>query len=256
MKLYHHKIGEGRPLVILHGLFGLGDNWATLAKRMAESFGFACYLVDLRNHGRSPHNPEFNYRIMAEDLREFLQDQHIQDPILLGHSMGGKVVLRFALAHAGIARKLIVVDIAPRFYPPHHQSVLAALHAIDFDIVRTRREAEAILRGALHEEATVQFLLKNLYWVGDERLGWRFDLESISHNIETVGEALPPGAAIATPTLFVRGERSGYIGSGDEQDIRQRFTSVEIATVPAAGHWVHAENPQGFMAAVLPFLQD
>jgi pimeloyl-ACP methyl ester carboxylesterase len=254
MKLFFNRIGEGRPLVILHGLFGLGDNWATLARRLAEE-GFACYLVDQRNHGRSPHSPDFSYELMADDLHGFLADNGLSDPVLLGHSMGGKTVIRFVQEHPGTAQKLIVVDIAPRYYPPHHQAVLAALQAVDFEQVRSRRQAEEILRNALHEEATVQFLLKNLYWKSDDRLDWRFNLEVLSRSIERVGAAMPEGAAISAPTLFVRGERSGYISAADEAEIRRRFSRVEVVTVPQAGHWVHAENPTGFLEAVLPFLR-
>lgn len=253
MKLFFNRIGEGRPLIILHGLFGLGDNWATSARQLA-THGFACYLVDQRNHGRSPHSPDFSYPLMSEDLFELLQDQRISQPILLGHSMGGKTVIRFALDHAGIAIKLVVVDIAPRYYPPHHQAVLAALHAVDFDQVRKRKEVEDMLRNALHEEATVQFLLKNLYWVSDDRLAWRFDLDTLSRSIDSVGDAMPNDRVIETPTLFVRGERSGYITAGDEVEISRHFSTASVVTVPAAGHWVHAENPKGFLEAVLPFL--
>lgn len=255
MKLHYQLYGEGRPLIILHGLFGLSDNWVTFSKTFS-SLGYACYALDLRNHGRSPHSEEFNYTLMAEDLREFMDDRGLAKAIVLGHSMGGKTAIAFAATFPERVERLIVVDIAPRYYPPHHQAVLAALHAVDLESIVSRKEAEAELRAGLQNEATIQFLLKNLYWKTETRLGWRFNLGVLEKHVETVGESFPMAFSIDIPVLFVRGERSGYITEKDEQEIKQHFSNVKIVTVPAAGHWVHADNPSGFASVVRKFLEE
>jgi pimeloyl-ACP methyl ester carboxylesterase len=175
MKLFFKKIGEGKPLIILHGLFGLGDNWATLSKSFSEN-GYACYLVDLRNHGRSPHSDVFNYEVMADDIAELMSEENIVNADIIGHSMGGKVAMFFSMKYTGKINKMIVADISPRFYPQHHQAIFAALKSIDLSEITSRKEVESLLRNALSDEATIQLLLKNLYWESDEKLGWRLAL--------------------------------------------------------------------------------
>ena len=254
MKVYFKKVGEGKPLIILHGLFGLGDNWSTLAKKFAEN-GFCVYLIDQRNHGRSEHSFDFSYDFMANDLKILMQDEQMFNADIIGHSMGGKTAMYFALEHPELVKKMIVADISPAYYPQHHQSVLSALHSLDFSVIKSRREAEDQLRVALNDEGTIQFLLKNLYWKTETQLEWRFGLQEIEENIEMVGEALPGTKVIEVPTLFLKGERSGYIQAEQEELIKARFSNVEIQTVPNAGHWVHAENPTSFLEMSLEFLK-
>lgn len=162
MKLFYRKFGQGQPLIILHGLFGQSDNWNSLAKQFSEQ-GFEVYIVDQRNHGLSPHSDEWNYKVMSEDIFELIDDLKLQNVILLGHSMGGKTVMQFALDHENMLDKLIVA-IAPKYYPLHHQIVLQALEAVDFKTIKTRREAEDILNTYITDFGTKQFLLKNIYW--------------------------------------------------------------------------------------------
>ncbi len=258
MKLFFKKTGDGKPLLILHGLFGLSDNWMTLAKRFAEN-NFSCFTLDLRNHGRSPHADEFNYKVMAEDVFEFMNVEKISSADLIGHSMGGKVAMFFADSYPGKIEKLVVADIAPRYYSPHHDGVIAALNRVDPGQIQSRKEAEEELRISLHDEATVQFLLKNLYWKegesNEKKLAWRFNLAAIEKNIENVGEALPENLVYDKPTLFVRGERSGYIRTQDEPAIRKHFPKAQIKTITDAGHWVHAEKPAEFFETVMEFLK-
>jgi esterase len=261
MKLFFKKSGEGKPLIILHGLFGMSDNWMTLARQFAEH-GFACYTLDLRNHGRSPHHDLFNYKVMADDLNEFMLGENMTVADFVGHSMGGKVAMFFAAAYSGKVNKLVVADIAPRYYSPHHGHVLAALHSVNLDFITSRKEAEEQLRASIHDEATVQFLLKNLYWRQvssgareEQKLAWRFNLPVIEKNIEAVGEALPSEVIFKKPTLFIRGERSGYITTEDESAIKKQFLNVQFKTIAGAGHWVHAEKPNEFLEAMLEFLQ-
>lgn len=255
MKLYVKITGKGdKSLIILHGLFGMGDNWASLAKAYAEA-GFTVYLPDLRNHGRSPHDAIHNYKVMAGDLLEMMDSHSLEKTYIIGHSMGGKTAMFFACMYPERAERMVVVDIAPRYYPPHHHAVLAAIHSVDTRELTSRKEAESKLREALREESTVQFLLKNLYWNENEKLDWRFNVSNLELNLDNTGEALPSGCNIHLPVLFISGERSGYIRESDKTEIRKQFSRVSFETVPDAGHWVHAENPAHFLMVSLRFLE-
>ncbi len=253
MKLAYREYGSGTPLIILHGLFGQSDNWNTLAKAFSEQ-GFRVLTVDLRNHGLSPQSEEWNYPLMAEDLKELIDEQHFVKPILLGHSMGGKVLLFFEHLFPGTAHKLIIADIAARFYPPHHQKVIRALKSVDFEQVRSRRDAEAILLQYLDDFGTRQFLLKNIYWKESDRMDWRFNLKVISEQINNIGIQVPHFQS-TTPTLVIRGDRSDYINEEDILDFEARFTDLRIHTIAGAGHWLHAEKPKEFFEEVLPFIK-
>lgn len=254
MKLYFKKSGEGKPLLILHGLFGLSDNWATLSKEFAAK-GFLTYVIDARNHGRSPHSEDFSYEHMSGDLLELMDDEKLESAVLIGHSMGAKTAMWTACMQPQRVSELIVSDMAPRFYTPHHQSVIAAIHAVGVDNITSRKEAEARLKEIMHDEATVQFLLKNLYWKEEGKLAWRFYLAGIEKNMDNTVVAIPEDFHYEGRTLFLRGERSGYITDDDLPLIRKHFPNSELETVPNAGHWIHAENPAGFMQPVLRFLK-
>lgn len=255
MKLFFRKSGTGRPLIILHGLFGISDNWAGLAKQWSEHF--TVYAVDLRNHGQSPHSEEWNYAAMAEDIIELIADEKLNDVVLLGHSMGGKAGMRLAIDYPNALSKLIVVDIAPRQSLPNNTEVVNALLQVDMNAITSRKDAEAVLRPLLHEEGTIQFLLKNLFWKeedGEKKLAWRFNLDVISRDIHEVYAATLPDRVCETETLFIRGSRSQYIMPEDEADIRVQFPNAQIITVENAGHWVHADQPQEVFALVRDFV--
>ena len=255
MKLNFKKFGTGQPLIILHGLFGSLDNWQTLGKQFAENF--TVFLVDQRNHGQSPHSKEWNYEVMVDDLMELMKDENIENPIVIGHSMGGKTAMLFAVRNPGILRKLIVADMAPKYYEPHHQQIIQALTAVDFDKVKSRKEVEEILFKYIKDLGTMQFLLKNIYWEDLENkiLGWRFNLEVISENIKTVGMAIPENKpAEHLPALFIRGGKSDYIQDKDKESIKKIFPLAEIKTIENAGHWVHAEAPAEFYNMVIQFI--
>ena len=253
MNLHFNKYGEGKPLLILHGLFGMGDNWATMSRAYAEK-GFSVYAIDLRNHGRSPHETTFSFDVMAEDIQQFIVDHELNKVSIIGHSMGGKVAMFFAAKYPDLIEKLIVVDIGIKYYPPHHHRVLAAIHALKPEYMDNRKDAEERLRQSLNEESIIQFLLKNLYWNEQEKLAWRFNVKAIESNIEEVGKALPEEFKIDIPALFVSGERSGYILEEDKAGIMRQFSDVNFVRIPAAGHWVHAENPEVFFQKSLEFL--
>ena len=254
MQLFSRQFGAGPPVIILHGLFGSSDNWQTFGKKLSEQ-GYQVHALDLRNHGQSPHDPEFDYASLAGDVEGYIRYHHLQLPVVLGHSLGGKTTLRLALQHPALLAGMVIVDIAPRYYPVHHRSILDALHSVDFNTIRSRTDAEKILSAYIKEPAVLQFLMKNLWWKDKDQLAWRFNLEAISHNIENVGEAVYPDGFFHLPSLFVRGEKSNYISDADELEILDNFHGSEVKTAPGAGHWVHAENPSWLMDEVLTFLK-
>ncbi len=252
MELHHKAFGQGPPLVILHGLFGMLDNWQTLGKRFAEHF--SVFLLDQRNHGRSPHAEEFNYPILAQDLLEFLEGQWIFKTHLLGHSLGGKTAMQFALDHPDRVERLVVVDIAPKRYPSGHEAIFQALEAVPLHEVRSRKEAEAFLAERIPEAGVRLFLLKNLRRQKDGSFAWKMNLPVLHRHYEEVLAPVESDGPFQGPTLFVRGGRSQYLEPEDFDDIRRLFPAARFATIERAGHWVHADAPEDFYRIVLDFL--
>ena len=252
MQLYFERFGQGHPLIILHGLFGSLENWRTLSKTFGQFF--QVFALDQRNHGRSPHSNEFNYHVMVEDVHAFLQQQQLPSTYLLGHSMGGKVAMQFAVSHPDMVDRLIVVDIAPKVYPPGHDDVFAALYALDPPSIRSRQEADNVLAQHLPDLAVRQFLLKNLERTDSGTFRWRINLDGIHTNYRHMLETFSARGQFAKPTLFIRGENSGYIRDSDIPSIEQLFLQALIVTIPNSGHWVHAEAPQEFARIVREFL--
>jgi pimeloyl-ACP methyl ester carboxylesterase len=252
--LHSNILGEGYPFVILHGFLGMGDNWKTHGKNFAE-LGYEVHLVDQRNHGHSFHDTAFSYEVLAEDLKNYCKAKNLEDIILLGHSMGGKTAMLFATEYPNLVSKLMVADISPRFYPVHHDTILNGLSALDFDVIKSRGEADKALSEYVSDFGTRQFLLKNLYWVEKGKLGLRINLEVLKDEVAEVGEALPSYARFDKETLFLRGDRSEYIGPEDERIIKNHFSNVDIVTIPNAGHWLHAENPKDFFDTVMAFIK-
>jgi esterase len=255
MHLNFRKIGEtGQPIVILHGLFGMSDNWLTLAKVFSNKH--QVYLLDLRNHGHSPHSKEFSYQIMAKDLKDFLIENRIENPILIGHSMGGKVVMQFAIDQPEMFDKMIVVDIAPKFYPVHHTSILQGLHSINLQSLQSRTEANEILKRFEESEAVRQFLLKNLYRNTETgQFQWRFNLPILTKEIAIIGEEITSNEPVANDVLFINGAESSYVLKSDEADILKIFPNAAFKTILGAGHWVQAEKPEEFIEIVYSFIE-
>lgn len=253
MILHSNIIGKGKPFVILHGFLGMGDNWKTLARQFSES-DFEVHLVDQRNHGRSFHADEFDYELMAEDLKQYCDENNLIDIILLGHSMGGKTAMLFATKYPELVNKLVVADISPRYYPVHHDAILEGLSSLDFSEIKSRGEADEALSNYVPETGTRMFLLKNLYWVEKGQLGLRMNLEVLKEQVSEVGEALPVHATFNKETLFLRGDKSEYIGETDEAIINRHFPNSKIVTITNAGHWLHAENPKEFYDAAIDFI--
>lgn len=253
MGLHSNIIGEGKPFVILHGFLGMSDNWKTLGVQFSK-LGYQVHLVDQRNHGRSFHDDEFNYEALAKDLKQYCEENNLSDIVLLGHSMGGKTAMLFAAEYPEFVSKLIVADISPRFYPVHHDAILDGLSALNFNEIKTRGEADKALSHYVSDVGTRMFLLKNLYWIEKGKLALRINLEVLKNEVGEVGESLPSYARFDNNTLFLRGDRSEYIGVGDESIIKNHFPKAEIITISNAGHWLHAENPKDFYEAVINFV--
>jgi len=253
--LLHSKIlGEGTPLVILHGFLGMSDNWKTLGTKFAEN-GFQVHLVDQRNHGRSFHSDDFSYQHMANDLLYYSDHYQLENIHLIGHSMGGKTAMLFATNYEAKIEKLLVADIGPKEYPSHHQEILNGLSALDFDVITSRKEADLSLSKYIEDQGTRMFLLKNIYRNDKNGLGLRINLEVLSKSAKDIGEGLPNGSIFHGKTLFLRGDKSGYIAPTDTTLIKLHFPDASIDTVSNAGHWLHAENPLEFYDKALNFLK-
>lgn len=252
MELHSTVLGSGKPLIIMHGLFGMSDNWQGLGRKYAEEY--EVHLVDLRNHGKSLHSSKFSYTAMSDDLEEYLDKHSINQAYIIGHSMGGKVAMLFSVLNPRRVAKMIVADIAPKAYEPHHQDVLEALHGLDLSSTKSRSAAQENFSKKL-DEGTRQFLLKSLYWKEKGQLAWRFNLEVISKEILMVGERLPQNAFFDGEVLFLRGGASNYIKDEDLEDILYHFPNAEIKTIEGAGHWIHAQKPKEFLIQSLSFLR-
>ena len=290
MRLNYRKMGEGKPLFILHGLFGLSDNWATIGKILSQHF--EVYLIDLRNHGHSPHSDEWTYPAMANDILELienvLKDKQPNDEqsnknssaILMGHSLGGKVAMQFASLYPEKLEKLIVVDMAPKNYSGSSFDFAQKLIAINLPELKTRKEAEEKLSSFIHTTAELQWMQKNIYWrphpqspcltplkergkrrgeklegSNNQILEWKFNLKAIAENSNKIKNTFNLGKKqISAPALFIRGEKSNYILDSDISEIKKIFSNSEFITIAGAGHWVHADNPKEFAEAVKIFL--
>lgn len=253
MKLNFKKTGQGEPLIILHGLFGSADNWFSIARELESDF--TLFLIDQRNHGDSPQSEDWDYDVMAEDLKEFMEDQKIESAFLMGHSMGGKTAMNFAIRYPEKVSKLIVGDIAPRFYPLHHQHILEGLNAIPIDILKSRKEADDILTEYIKIPGIRQFLLKSLGRGDRGGFEWKINLSVITEKIANVGEALESDTSFDKPTLFMGGEKSDYIRKEDKGEIDRLFPNSHVIYIKDAGHWLHAEQPAAVVETVKAFLK-
>lgn len=251
--LYSRIEGQGKPLIIIHGFLGMSDNWKSFGSLYAAE-GFQSHILDLRNHGRSIHSEDFSYEVMAQDVLEYCQQHNLEKIFIIGHSMGGKVAMLFATKYPEMMEKLIVADIGPKYYAPHHQDILAGLNAVDFSSKPDRTAVEEILFPFIPDYGTRQFLMKSLYWKEPGQLAFRFNLDVFNRKVEEVGKILPENAIFEKPTLFIRGGNSNYILDADLPEIKEYFPNLELATIPNTGHWLHAENPNLFFRETALFL--
>ncbi len=251
MKLHFRKMGSGTPLIILHGLFGSSDNWQTLGRKYAENY--TTYLVDQRNHGHSDRSTDFSYELMAEDLLELMNDEGLDKAHLLGHSMGGKTVMVFAQLHPEKVDKMIVADIGPQEYPPHHKTILEALNSVDLSVMNTRKAVEDHINQYISDPGTKQFLLKNLYWNDQQQLDWRINIPVLTEKMPLIMKGVG-SQHVEITTLFLRGEKSGYITDDNLEAIHDQFPNSHVKTIADAGHWLHAEKPVEFYELTREFL--
>lgn len=254
MDLNFRAIGEGdNTLIIIHGLFGSLDNWATLGKAFATDR--QVYLIDQRNHGKSPHSNEFSYEHMAEDLEGFMNSHNIKKAVILGHSMGGKTAMKFAMKFPERIEKLIIADIGPKYYPPHHQKIIEALESVDMDTIKSRGDAESTMKKHISDPGIMMFLMKNITRKGNH-YAWKMNLPVIIKNIDNVGEGLELEEEYKGSTLFVRGSKSDYILDTDWEGIYDCFPNAKLATIDNAGHWLHAEQPKSFFDTIEAYINE
>tara|TARA_B100001142_G_scaffold327287_1_gene384583 strand:+ start:26512 stop:27282 length:771 start_codon:yes stop_codon:yes gene_type:complete len=253
VRLYSKIYGDkNKDLIILHGLFGMSDNWNTLGKQFSKNY--RVHLIDLRNHGRSPHSQEFNYDVMCSDILEYIQINDINKPILLGHSLGGKVAMKFAFTYKDKIEKLIVADIAPRRYDTDFaEKVLQTLYRLPLENFEKREEIDETLSSIYSDRGMRLFLMKNLFRNENKAFDWRFNLNVLLDNVTNIQEADFIKGICDTPTLFMKGGGSSYITSEDEVIIKKHFSNCSIVTIEDAGHWLHAENPEEFYDEVMRF---
>ena len=252
MRLHFKEFGRGEPLVVLHGLFGSSDNWLGVAPRLAESFHV--FILDLRNHGQSPHSGEMNYPLMAADVAEFLDTRKLESAFVLGHSMGGKVAMQLALDFPVRVEKLVVADMSPRAYPPEYEDFFPALLALDLNNPHSRREMEGALAPAIPSLAIRRFLLKNLGHNPDGTYFWKLNLRGIQSNYPRLSEAVAGERPFLKPALFISGGKSDYVLETDKPEIRNLLPGAQFHAILQAGHWLHADAPEEFVQSVIGFL--
>ncbi len=252
--LYSKIEGKGKPLLILHGFLGMSDNWKTLGSQFADD-GFEVHLLDLRNHGRSFHSDDFTYTDMVGDLVEYCDHHKLETVAILGHSMGGKLAMFFATTHPERVEKLLIADIATKYYRPHHEDILRGLNAVDFSKKPSRDEVDQMIAPHVPDVGTRQFLMKSLHWKEPGQLAFRFNLDAFNRYVEQIGEAVPDAAVFDGPTLFLKGANSRYIKDEDHHQIKKHFPQAGIVSIENAGHWLHAENPEDFYRSAIDFLK-
>ena len=257
MELFFRKFGhEGdQPLIILHGLFGVSDNWVTFARRIAME-GFEVFIPDQRNHGQSPGSGNFNYLALTDDLFEFIDEHEIEQPMLMGHSMGGKVVMHFSLENPELVKKLVVVDITLKAYPPRtqHKQIIRAIRQTNLDGMKNRRQVEDQLVAIISDQRIRQFVLKNLHRNVQNHFEWRLNIDGIETNLDDMFDAIQTKETFKKPALFIKGGASDYILLEDFDAISKNFPHAEIVTIAGSSHWVHVEAPERFYQLTYGFL--
>ena len=251
MLLHYKELGEGKPLVILHGLFGTSDNWQTHAKKLGEYY--RVILVDQRNHGHSPWSEDFTYEYLADDLERLIIHLGIDQFTLIGHSMGGKTAMYYSQKYPTRLEKMVIVDIGIKQYPMHHNEIIKGIKSLDLTTISSRSAAEQAMIPFVDSYGVRQFLLKNLYWVEKGKLAWRMNVDVLEREMEEILAPIP-NIEVWTPTLFLRGAMSNYILDEDWDAIEEIFPDATLETIDNAGHWVHSEQPDEFIEMVLGFI--
>ena len=254
MKLHSNIIGSGFPLIILHGFLGMGDNWKTLGKKYSE-LGYEVHLVDQRNHGRSPHSEDFSYTHLSNDLLEYCNTHNFDQISLLGHSMGGKTAMQFACEHPTKIKHLLIADISPKYYAPHHQDILDSLLSLDFSEIKSRTDAANELEKYISDPGIRLFLLKNLYRKTPSEFALRINLKTLAEKVIEIGKPLPEEYRFEGKVLFLKGDKSNYILPNELNSIEKHFPNYTLQTITNSGHWLHAENANEFYLHSSRFLK-
>jgi pimeloyl-ACP methyl ester carboxylesterase len=254
MQLFYREFGAGQAVIILHGLFGQSDNWVTVGRRIADQFHV--YVPDQRNHGQSPHASIHSFPAMADDLAEFIEEHNIKNPILVGHSMGGKVAMTYALENPEKVSKLVVLDISPRKYPERitHTQVITQMLGIDLENIKTRGEVEKILELRIADPRVRMFIMKNLYYKIHGKLAWRLNIGTINQSMDLLFDGIQSENQYKGSTLFIRGGKSDYVPDADIPLIASLFPEAIIKTISGASHWVHADAPEELCFLLSNFL--
>jgi pimeloyl-ACP methyl ester carboxylesterase len=252
LTLNYRSWGNGPPLVILHGLFGSAINWERIGKALSQRW--SVFVLDLRNHGDSPHSTDFGYEVLIEDLRRFLEVRGIKTTNLLGHSLGGKIAMAFAHRYPARVDALIIVDIAPKPYPSGHRRMLQALIEFDLNPVDSLQDAVERLKPVIPSLAIRHFLVKNLVRGKDGGYGWKINLSAIHRHYGELSKGPRLTHRFQKPTLFVRGEASEFIIDEDAERIGRFFPNFKIVTIAQAGHWLHVDAPEETSQVIIDFL--
>ncbi|MCH7534576.1 MAG: alpha/beta fold hydrolase [Bacteroidetes bacterium] len=254
MELNYKVYGEGKPLIILHGLFGSSDNWDTLAEQFGESH--QVYALDIRNHGNSPHSDEFNYQLMVEDLIEFVEKHELDKVNLVGHSMGGKMAMAFVNEYPDKVNKLVVLDIGVHKYPLHHEEKIRGMMALNLASISSRSQADKQLKSDVPHDMVRIFLLKNLFWNDDKMLEWKFNLHSLAKNLENIFDKVDLDKVFNEPALFIKGGQSDYIDLNQMNLIEEHFSNHSVIVFDKSGHWLHVQEPNRLLETVNKFIQE
>ena len=254
MRLFYRDFGTGKPVIILHGLFGISDNWVTFGRQLSEQY--RVLIPDLRNHGSSPHSSSFDFPSLVVDLHDFIEEHDLDKIILIGHSLGGKISMYFSLQYPELVSKLVVVDISLRKSPPdrNHQHLLRAMMSVDFTMAKSRSDVDRQLAENVKSLKLRQFLLKNVYWRNKHTLDWRLNLKAINDNLLSVFEGVNQHGTYTGPALFIKGALSDYILDSDIPALTEKFPGAEVKSIANAAHWVHADAPGEFYQVVSGFL--
>lgn len=256
MELNFKSIGQGKPVIFLHGLFGMLDNWQSFGKRIADA-GYWAFLLDQRAHGKSKSGNNFNYKVLSEDLKHFLDANWIHECILIGHSMGGKTAMQFTNDFPDYIEKLIVVDIAPKRYPGGHNEIFDALLSINLKETASRQEVFDHLKNKLSDQpdAVIQFLLKNLKRKKEGGYEWKMDVKLLFENYDHILDNVQINDKIEVETLFIKGGKSKYIQPEDRAILSSQFSNYDLVTIEDAGHWVHADQPDELFNSIISFIE-
>jgi len=255
MKLFYREFGKGSPVIILHGLFGQSDNWVTVARRIAEEF--QVFIPDMRNHGQSPHTTIHRFPDMSDELSDFIEDLQSENPILIWHSMGGKVAMTYALENPGKVNRIAIIDISPRRYPERvaHTQVISQMLSIDLDKLTSRSEVENLLKTRIADKRVQMFIMKNLYYKLHGKLAWRLNLDAINQSMDMLFDGIRSENRFSGPAVFIRGGNSDYVPDSDILLIKSLFPQAQLKTISGASHWVHADAPEELCSLLSSFLE-